>query len=124
MKLPDIIQRYITAYNDLNVAGMLSCLSDDVEFQNISNGEINTHTTTKEAFKNLADMGVTAFKSRKQMVVYSISVGTTTLVQIDYQAVVAADLPNGWKKGQELQFSGASAFEITDEKISRIIDQS
>jgi len=56
--IPETINRYILAYNTLNVEGMLKCLSDDVEFQNISNGEINTHTNSKKEFEDLAKMGV------------------------------------------------------------------
>lgn len=124
MDLPDIICDYISAYNQFDVAGMLACLTDDVEFQNITNRKIDTHTTSKEDFKKLAEMGVAAFDSRKQTVLHSISVGSATLVEIDYQAVVKADLPNGWTAGQKLQFSGASAFEITEGKISKIVDES
>ena len=123
-KLPEVISRYITAYNNLDVKEMLDCLTDDVEFQNISSGKMDTHTTSKEDFENLAKMGVTAFSSRKQSILNSISVSNITLVPVDYQAVVAAELPNGWKAGQELKFAGASAFEITDGKISKVIDQS
>ena len=124
METPDIICDYISAYNQLDVAGMLACLTDDIEFQNVSNGIIDTHTTSKEEFKKLADMGATAFDRRKQTILHSISVSNLTLLEIDYQAVVRADLPNGWKAGQDLQFLGASAFEITEGKISKIIDQS
>jgi hypothetical protein len=122
--LPDIISNYISAYNQLDVSAMLACLTDDVEFQNISDGTIDTHTSSKDEFKKLANMGVAAFESREQTVLHTISVSHITLVEINYQAVVKMDLPNGWKAGQELQFSGASAFEITDGKISKIIDQS
>jgi len=123
-KLSETINRYISAYNDLNVAEMLNCLTDDVEFQNISDGEVNTHTNSKIEFETLANMGVSAFKSRKQTVTQFMTVSNITLVEISYEAVVAADLPNGWKAGQELSFTGASAFELRDNKIMKIIDQS
>jgi len=53
-----------------------------------------------------------------------MSVGNITLVAISYEAVVASDMPNGWKAGQELLFVGASAFEFQGNKIIKIIDQS
>ena len=123
-ELPEIISQYISAYNNLNVAAMLDCLTNDIEFRNISNGEVNTHTNSKKEFETLANMGVVAFKSRKQTVTQFISVSNITLVEISYEAVVAADLPNGWKAGQELSFNGASAFELRDNKIMKITDQS
>ena len=70
-KLPEVISRYITAYNNLDVKEMLDCLTDDVEFQNISSGKMDTHTTSKEDFENLANMGVTAFSSRNQSILNS-----------------------------------------------------
>ena len=39
-----------------------------------------------------------------------------TMVEIDYTATVAADLPNGWKAGQQLAFTGASYFKIPHRK--------
>jgi len=123
-EIPEVIGRYISSYNDLDVAGMLRCLSDDIEFQNISDGKLDTDIKSKVDFENLAKMGVLAFLSRKQTVRKFITVSNLTLVQIDYQAIVANDLPNGWKAGQQLDFSGASAFELKDGYISKIIDQS
>ncbi len=123
-ELPEVISKYIIAYNSLDVARMLDCLTEDVEFRNISNGEVNTHTNSKKEFEALANMGVSAFKSRKQTVTQFMCVSNISLVEICYEAVVAADLPNGWKSGQELSFIGASAFELRDNKIMKIIDQS
>lgn len=123
-ELPNIIARYISAYNDMDVSGMLDCLAEGVEFKNISGGQVDTHITSKKEFESLASMGISAFESRHQSVVQSISVSNLTLVKIDYKATVANDLPNGWKAGQALNFSGASAFEITGDKISKIIDES
>ena len=49
-KLPDVIRNYISAYNNFDIADMLACLSDDIEFKNITNGEVNTHTHSKAEF--------------------------------------------------------------------------
>lgn len=46
------------------------------------------------------------------------------MVEIDYTAVVATDLPNGWTAGQKLAFSGASAFQVKNGKIVSIVDES
>jgi len=123
-QVPEVIHKYITEYNNLNVDGMLDCLTNEVEFQNISNNQINAHTTSKGEFKDLANIGVQAFTSRKQTIVSSITVSNLTLAEIRFNAVVAADLPNGWQAEQELNFTGRSAFEIKNGKISKIIDQS
>ena len=36
-----IITQYIEAYNTFNIRGMLSVMHQDIEFQNISGGNIN-----------------------------------------------------------------------------------
>ena len=122
--LPEVIAAYIEAYNQMDVASMIACLSDDVVFRNIVDGDVTVETSGKQAFSELASAGVQEFKSRQQTVTNRITVGAVTLVEIDYSAVVSADLPNGWKAGQRLRFRGASAFRVEDGRIVSITDQS
>ena len=44
---------------------------------------------------------------------------TTDIV---YEGVLAVDLPNGMKAGEELRINGCSEFEFKDGKIYRITD--
>lgn len=124
MKLPDVIARYISAYNSFDVPGMVACLTREVVFRNVSSGEVNAETNGRTAFADLANAGRLAFSERHQAVTNAITVLETTLVEIDYTATVAADLPNGWRAGQQIAFSGASAFELRDGLIDRIVDVS
>jgi len=48
----------------------------------------------------------------------------TRLLDVDYEAVVAEDLPNGWEAGQNVAFAGTSYFEISGGKISVLVDSS
>ncbi|MEM7444925.1 MAG: nuclear transport factor 2 family protein [Pseudomonadota bacterium] len=122
--LPNVIATYISAYNEKNVDSMLDCLADTVHFQNISDGAVTAEATGKAEFAEMAKFGAAAFRSRQQTVTNAITVGDITLVEIDYRAVVAKNLPNGWEEGQTLSFSGASAFRVEDGKIVSIVDQS
>ncbi len=124
MKLPAVVERYIAAYNARDVDAMLACLTPDVHFQNISGGETNAETHGKAQFAELARLGASAFSSRRQTVVHCINVVERTMAEVDFEAVVAADLPNGWKAGQKLAFTGASYFEMRDGAIARIVDES
>ena len=124
MKLPPVVEKYIEAYNAIDVEAMLRCLSSDVHFQNILAGEMNAETRGKSEFADLARMGAAAFSSRRQTVIHCINIAGRTMAEIEYEAVVATDLPNGWTAGQKLSFAGASYFEIADGKIARIIDES
>ena len=120
--LPEVIKTYVQAYNTFDVLTMLACLSDNVVFQNLANGEVTAQANSKEEFAVMAKMSVSAFEKREQTPTHAISVGNTTHVEIDYTATVAVDLPNGWKAGQELSFQGRSSFELKDNKIIKLID--
>jgi len=74
-KLPDVIRRYIDAYNNANVRVMLDCLTDDVVFQNISKGKVSLNIKSKRKFESFAKMGVEAFTSRQQTVVEAVTRG-------------------------------------------------
>jgi len=122
--LPNPIGDYLEAYNRKDVVGMLACLSDEVVFQNLSNGLVDSTADGKTAFAKLATAGVQAFESRQQTVMHAITVADVTLLEINYVAVVAQDLPNGWRAGQKLRFSGASMFRVSNNLISSITDES
>ena len=124
MILPPVVRAYLDAYNAKNVEGMLACLAEDVTFRNISDGAVTAETAGKAAFAALAAFGVEAFASRHQAVTAAITVETITLAEIDYTAVVARDLPNGWQTGQQLAFRGASMFRVEAGLIIELVDQS
>ena len=123
-KLPEVVSSYVDAYNRKDVDAMLSCLAENVFFQNISGGRITAETHDKPSLAEMAKFGASAFETRHQKVTNAITVAGTTLVEVAYSAVVAIDLPNGWKAGQKLAFSGASAFRVEGEKIISIVDES
>ena len=123
-KLPDVIRRYIDAYNNANVRVMLDCLTDDVVFQNISKGKVSLNIKSKRKFESFAKMGVEAFTSRQQTVVEAVTRGNTIIAKIDYEAIVANNLPNGWRAGQVVKFPGVSTFVIEGEKLAKIVDES
>lgn len=67
---------------------MLTCLPDEVVFQNISNGLMDSTADGKKAFAKLATAGgVQAFESRQQTVSHALTVADVTLLKLDYFAV-------------------------------------
>tara|TARA_R110002020_G_scaffold39991_3_gene118317 strand:- start:6629 stop:7006 length:378 start_codon:yes stop_codon:yes gene_type:complete len=123
-ELPEIVEAYISAYNARDIDRMIACLADEIHFRNFSGTELTAEAVGTAAFADLARFGASAFASRRQTVTHAISVFDTTVANIDFVAVVAMDLPNGWKAGQELSFKGSSLFRIANGKIVNIIDQS
>ena len=121
-EIPLTVSNYIAAYNDLDVAGMIRCLSDNVHFVNRSGDEVSAETRGIEAFRELALQGVAIFTQRKQTITNAIACGGHITLEIDYSATVAVDLPNGWKAGQTIAMRGVSVFTLRDGKIVELID--
>lgn len=123
-KLPYAVETYLAAYNAMDVDGMLAYLSEDVVFKNYAGDKLTAEASDKAGFEKLARTAISAFKERKQTVKKAFTMGDTTVLTIQFDAIVAADMPNGWKAGQKLDLRGACEIQLTDGKITRITDQS
>ncbi|GAB4087564.1 nuclear transport factor 2 family protein [Hydrogenophaga soli] len=117
-----LVDRYIDAYNSKNVDDMLLCVHPQVEFKNISAGAVNASTNGMDELRALAQQSLSLFSERHQQIASFEIQGPVAVATIAFRAVVAADLPNGLKKGQVLNFSGRSEFEFQDGTISKITD--
>jgi hypothetical protein len=121
-QLSQIIQDYINAYNNFDVEGMIKDLHKDVIFKNISNGEVNLTTTGKSEFESQAKQATQFFKSRKQTITKTSIEEDSIKINIDYQGVIAIDLPNGLKEDDKIELQGKSFFRFMDDKIIEITD--
>ncbi len=117
-----LVDRYIDAYNNMDVAAMLLTLHPDIEFQNISNGTLNASTSGLAALKALAEQSLPMVSERRQQILSFEANDGQAVAAIGFRAVVADDLPNGLKKGQVLDFSGRSEFAFRDGAIAKITD--
>ncbi len=117
-----LIDHYLDAYNAFDVEGMMATLHPDVEFENVSGGEVNASASGADAFRQMAEQATELFTSRQQTVTAFDPSGPGASVEIDYEGVLAADIPNGMKAGETLRLTGRSEFEFADGQISRIRD--
>jgi hypothetical protein len=124
MTVPAIVQRYIEAYNAMDVGAMLQCLSSDVHFVNRTAGVVTHETLGIESFRLLAEQAVLLFVERQQAIIDCISIEDRAALRIAYRAVVKQDLPNGWKAGQEVETSGISFFSFDGTSITAVVDAS
>ena len=46
----NLIERYVRAYNDFDVDGMVALLHPEITFQNVSGGEVNAATSGLPSF--------------------------------------------------------------------------
>jgi hypothetical protein len=117
-----LVDHYIDAYNRKDIDDMLMDVHPQVEFKNISAGVVNASTNGVVELRILAQQSLSLFSERHQMIESFEIQGPVAVATIAFRAVVAADLPNGLKKGQVLNLSGRSEFEFQDGAISKITD--
>jgi ketosteroid isomerase-like protein len=119
-----LIYRYIDAYNNFDIDAMIGMVTPDIQFANVSGGEVNAKTSAKAEFEELARQSARLFASRKQSVKAVTIEGDRAFVEIEFEGVLAQDLPNGLKAGEKLALKGTSEFMFTNGFISSIIDRS
>ena len=118
------ILAYLQAYNSFDIDGMIKLLHADIIFKNIVGGEINSQTTGREEFRQLAEQSKGFFTSRQQEPSNFIFSGDHASIDIAYQGVLAIDLPNGLKAGETLKLNGRSEFAFKDGLLIAISDYS
>ena len=119
-----LIQRYVRAYNDFDINGMVALLHPDCIFQNVSGGEVNTTTSGIVQFRELAEKSKELFSSRRQTITAYKHDGESVTVEIDYEGVLRVDIPNGLKAGETLKLKGKSVFQFRNGLIYALTDYS
>lgn len=120
----DLINRYLDAYNAFDVEGMMDTVHPDVEFQNVSGGEVNAVASGADEFRRMAEQATALFSSRQQRGMgFHASEGGAS-IDVAYEGVLATNFPNGMKAGETLKLEGRSEFEFKDGKIVRVVDYS
>jgi hypothetical protein len=117
-----IIRNYLDAYNTFDIEKMLIDLDERVKFVNISDGAINMTLIGLASFKEQAEQSKDLFSRRTQTIKSFIHKAEETEIEIDYNGILAVDLPNGLKKGDELNLKGKSIFEFSGHKIIGLTD--
>lgn len=118
-----LIERYLAAYNAFDVPAMLDLLHPEVEFRNVSNGEVTTADGIAQ-FRELAERAATLFSSRRQTLTRYTAADDGASIEVDYEGVLAADLSPALRAGDALRLTGRSTFGFRDGRIARIVDES
>lgn len=124
VEMRQLIDRYVAAYNAFDVDGMLAVLHPEIEFRNVSRGEITASASGADEFSKIARQATGLFSFRHQEIVGFRSKGNVATAEIRYEGVLAADLPNGLRAGEALRLDGRSEFSFRDGMIDRITDSS
>jgi len=118
------IDRYIEAYNNFDIDAMIKVLAPDIRFENVLGGEVNAKTSGKTEFEILARQSAQLFSSRKQTGKTIKIEGDSAFVEIEFEGILAHDLPNGLKAGRTLVLKGTTEFLFTNGFMSSIVDKS
>ena len=121
-KAKALIEKYLDAYNCLDVDAMMDLVDPEIEFRNVSGGDLDTTAVGRDEFRELAQQSAFLFSSREQTPTKFEAKGETVSVDIDFLGTLATDIPNGMKSGEELRVTGRSEFVFRDEKIYRLTD--
>lgn len=119
-----LIERYLAAYNALDVPGMLSLLHSDVLFENIAGGQVTAAAQGLDEFRNLAERALTLFSSRRQTIREYAPAQDGATITVDFEGVLAADLGPSLHAGDTLRLAGSSTFHVREGRIARIVDES
>ena len=120
----NIIEKYVNAYNTYDIEAMMSVIHTDIEFVNLSDGEVNATASGIDEFRNLTEETKDLFSSRKQTIIDFKEKDDQAAIEVEYEGVLAADLPNGMKAGDTISLQGLSEFTFRNGKIYRIVDMS
>ena len=122
--LSEIVKSYIDAYNSFDISHMVSLVSDEIRFKNITNGKVDVDVSGVEEFESLASNSARLFSERRQSVTSFEEYENRVLIGIDYVGTIANDLPNGLKAGEQIKMQGKSEFTFFDGKIIKLVDES
>lgn len=124
MDFEKIVRTFIKHYNSFDVDKMCDLFTDDCIFENVNNSTGTIKCSGKNELKNMALQASNYFKTRKQTITNLIldKDKNKIAVEIDYEAILACDFPNGSKKGDLLRLKGISIYEFEGNKIKRLVD--
>jgi hypothetical protein len=119
-----LIERYIDAYNGLDVDAMLANIHCEVIFENYTAGKLSVRTLGIDELRHLAESSRGLFSGRRQTITGYSEVDGTAHVQIFFEGTFALDLPNGVRAGQRIAMPGRSEFRERDGLLIYIADHS
>lgn len=118
----DLVDRYLDAYNRMDVAAMLATMQDAVVFENYSAGALALRTVGIAELRHLAESSRHLFAMRRQTITAWREDGDHAHAGIHFEGVFAVDLPNGVRAGQAIALDGRSEFRQHGGKLIYIAD--
>lgn len=122
-ELPDVVLRYLDAYNRMDVSGLVDCVADTIVFENVSNSAPPFRVEGKTAFAQVAAQAAEAFAIRRQAIRTAVIGESHVALELDWTGTPAVDVGD-WTAGRAVALRGASFLTIVDGRLSKIVDLS
>lgn len=122
----DLIVRYLQAYNCFDLDGMISTLSQNIEFENVRKGMSESSSKGIPAFSELTSKAALVFSQRNQTILELEEKEDSVRIHVAYEATLASDLYMNdldYKKGDTFQYDSFCEFFFDEAKICRIKDE-
>lgn len=120
--LPDVVTRYLAAFNARDVEGMLAALSDNIRFRNIENDDVNVDIIGLMAFEHLARESAAAFRTRSLTPSGVIIAGPHIAFNAHFVGVLDRAAGEALKAGQNIEMDGQSYIRVEHDFITEITD--
>lgn len=117
-----IVEDYIDAYNRLDVDGMLADADPEIEFENISSGEVTLRTKGIEDLRKQARESARFFVERRQEITAMTVREDEVEVEVNFTGILAADLSEELRAGHQLRLKGRSIFRFRQDRIVELTD--
>lgn len=121
-ELPGIVREYLDASLAKDAGRLAACFADDIHFEHHSNTGGTVTARGLAAVRGLVNDSARAIRATRQGVRDVVVAGNRVAVEIDFEGIAAADLPNGLKAGDTLRLRGVSFFTLRDGKIAALRD--
>lgn len=121
-QLPEQVDRYIRAYNAMDVEHMLVELDSLIEFRNVADGVVTDRARGIDEFERMARQSLQLFSARKQDIRSAECFKDTTILQISFSGLLHVDFSETLKRGMSLRLKGSSILRTKGPKIVEIID--
>lgn len=119
-----LVDRYLDAYNRMDVDAMLATMQDEVVFENYTAGVLALRTVGIAELRHLAESSRHLFSMRRQTITAWREADGRGYADIRFEGTFAVDLPNGVRAGQSIALEGRSEFRQHDSRLVYIADHS
>lgn len=120
--MKEVVQKYISAYNDFDIETMISLMHTDCIFESRTDGMLSFTAKGKHDFRQICMVAKNNYKFRKQVIEGYTRIGDTLEVEIYFKATLANNLLDVGKKDEQIAFETKSSFEFKDGLIYKIVN--